>query len=59
MNDASESKALVATKSLPPAERSGTLPATAEPFGRAIVVPKLVADAGDKAARRCLTVGFS
>jgi len=27
-----------------------TLPATAEPFGRAIVVPKLVA--GDKAARR-------
>ena len=31
---------------------SATLLATAEPFGRAIVVPKLVADAGDKAARR-------
>jgi integrase/recombinase XerC len=25
---------------------------TAEPFGRAIVVPELIADAGDKAARR-------
>jgi hypothetical protein len=31
---------------------TGTLPATAEAFGRAIVVPKLVAEAGDKAARR-------
>ena len=39
-------------ESRPPAQPSGTAPATAEPFGRAIVVPKLVADAGDKAARR-------
>jgi site-specific recombinase XerD len=45
------SKALVATNSRPPAEASSTLPATPESFGRAIVVPKLVADAGDKAAR--------
>jgi site-specific recombinase XerD len=35
---------------LPPG--SDTLPAAAEPFGQAIMVPKLVADAGDKAARR-------
>ena len=47
-----KSKALVVTESRPPAEASATLPATAEPFARAIVVPKLVADAGDKAARR-------
>jgi site-specific recombinase XerD len=38
-------KALVASKSQLPAR-------AAEAFGRAIVVPKLVADAGDKAARR-------
>ena len=42
----------VPAESRPPAQQSDTLPATPEPFGRAIVVPKLVADAGDKAARR-------
>ena len=45
------SKALVAVENRSPAERSDALPAV-EPFGRPIVVPKLVADAGDKAARR-------
>jgi site-specific recombinase XerD len=52
MTGDSKSKALVAAESRPPTERSDALPTTAEPFGRAIVVPKLVADAGDKAARR-------
>jgi site-specific recombinase XerD len=33
-------------------DRPPVLLPTAEPFGRPIVVPKLVADAGDKAARR-------
>ena len=42
----------LAAESHAPAEPSGALPATAEPFGRSVVVPKLVADAGDKAARR-------
>ena len=42
--------ALAGAESRPPA--APTLPATAEAFCRAIVVPKLVADAGDKAARR-------
>ena len=44
--------ALVATEYRPRAERSDALPATAELFGRTIVVPKLVADAGDKATPR-------
>jgi hypothetical protein len=47
-----QSKALVAAESRLPAGRSDALPASAEPFGPAIVVPTLVADAGDKAARR-------
>jgi site-specific recombinase XerD len=51
MTGDSKSKALVVAENRPPAERSDALP-TAEPFGRPIVVPKLVADAGDKAARR-------
>jgi site-specific recombinase XerD len=47
MTDPRPNQALVPAESRPLA-----IPATAEPFGRAIVVPKLVADAGDKAARR-------
>jgi integrase/recombinase XerD len=47
-----QNQALVAAESHSPADRRNALPAVAEPFGRAIVVPKLVADAGDQAARR-------
>jgi hypothetical protein len=47
MDSTSDSKALVPAGNRPLA----TLDA-ARPFGRAIVVPKLVADAGDRAAKR-------
>lgn len=43
---------MVTAKSAPVAERSETAVAAGDPFGRAILEPKLVADAGDKAARR-------
>lgn len=46
------SKTLVIAESGPSAKQSNALPASPEPFGRAIVVPRLVADADDKAARR-------
>ena len=49
MNEDRENQALVATESRPLAKASSAPP---EAFGRAIVVPKLVADVGDKAARR-------
>ena len=52
MEDDRQNQALVPAESAPPAEASTTLPATADAFGRAIIVPKLVADASDKAARR-------
>ena len=48
MSGKGQSKALVIAGS----DRPAVLLPTAEAFGRSIVVPKLVADAGDKAARR-------
>ena len=51
MNDPDESKALVATKIRVPATLDPAAGST-NPFGRAIVAPKVVSDAGDRAARR-------
>jgi hypothetical protein len=39
MEDDRQYQALAPAESRPPAQPSGTLPATAEPFGRAIIVP--------------------
>lgn len=51
MNDPDESKALVATEIRVPATLDPAAGST-NPFGRAIVAPKVVSDAGDRAARR-------
>jgi hypothetical protein len=51
MNDPEQSKALVTTEIRVPATLDPTV-GSANPFGRAIVVPHVVAHAGDRAKRR-------
>jgi hypothetical protein len=51
MNDPEQSKALVTTEIRVPATLDPAA-GSANPFGRAIVVPHVVAHAGDRAARR-------